>query len=311
MLFAQVEKTFWAEGSGSSALWLKILMAVVVGFGLTFAMLKLPARGRRTLVVGITFLAGLYWVLYYLWPQPLPGRLANGSPLPHGQPRDLVESVGFWIKDAQPVVSDFANILSSFLLGLGVFSIIRIHGRKLFRRQPDWGFSAVLFLAMIAMVIVGYVNYYQTRYTPGSSKLELPSNWGSWQFANDLLFNGLLQQMDAAMFSVIAFYILSAAYRAFRIRSVEATILLSTALIVIFSLMGIVAYEWNNAVAHIPGATTGGIAGNFSLTEIYKWINQNVQTPAIRGIDFGVGIGALAMGLRLWLSLERGGASAA
>jgi len=35
-----------------------------------------------------------------------------------------------------------------------------------------------------------------------------------------------------------------------------------------------------------------------------------IQTPAIRGIDFGVGIGLLAMGLRLWLSLEKTGGEA-
>jgi hypothetical protein len=37
------------------------------------------------------------------------------------------------------------------------------------------------------------------------------------------------------------------------------------------------------------------------------WLRNTFQVPSIRGIDFGVGIGALAMGLRLWLSLERTG----
>jgi hypothetical protein len=49
---------------------------------------------------------------------------------------------------------------------------------------------------------------------------------------------------------------------------------------------------------------------NFTLTEIAKWIKDTFQTSSLRGIDFGVGIGALAMGLRLWLSLERQGAGA-
>lgn len=310
MLFAQVVKTFWNEASGSSTLYIKIVVTIIVGFAMIFGLLQLPPRGRRAVVVGATFLAGLFYVMLYLWPKPLPGIDASGAPLDHGVPRDFVESVGFWLKDALPVIADFSNILSTFLLGLGVYSIIRIHSRKLVRKQADWGFSVVLMVSILAMVIVGYVNYYQTHYTQGSSQLELPKNWGTLQYANDLLFNGLLQQMDAAMFSVIAFYILSAAYRAFRIRSVEATILLATALIVIFSLMGIVQYEWDSHIKQLPGATTGGIFSNFTLTEIYNWIRENVQTPAIRGIDFGVGIGALAMGLRLWLSLERGGASA-
>jgi hypothetical protein len=33
-----------------------------------------------------------------------------------------------------------------------------------------------------------------------------------------------------------------------------------------------------------------------------NWLN----TPAQRGITFGIAVGALAMSLRVWLSLERG-----
>ena len=34
---------------------------------------------------------------------------------------------------------------------------------------------------------------------------------------------------------------------------------------------------------------------------------NNVQDASFARIKFGIGLGALAMGLRLWLSLERGG----
>jgi hypothetical protein len=46
---------------------------------------------------------------------------------------------------------------------------------------------------------------------------------------------------------------------------------------------------------------------NFKLTEIAGWLRNNMQVPAIRAIEFGVGIGALAMGLRIWLGIEKGG----
>jgi hypothetical protein len=113
--------------------------------------------------------------------------------------------------------------------------------------------------------------------------------------------------MDAAMFSVIAFYILSAAYRAFRVRSVEATILLGTALIVILSLMGAVSGLWDDAVKSAANGNTFIL--NFQLTVVADWIRNTFQTSSLRGISFGVGIGLLAMGLRIWLSLERTGGS--
>ena len=44
------------------------------------------------------------------------------------------------------------------------------------------------------------------------------------------LFSGGLTNLGSATFSMIAFYIASAAYRAFRIRSLEATLLMIAAL---------------------------------------------------------------------------------
>jgi hypothetical protein len=112
------------------------------------------------------------------------------------------------------------------------------------------------------------------------------------------------------MFSVIAFYILSAAYRAFRIRSVEASILLFTAFVVILGLMGAVAYLWDTKmIGGITGNDPNSFANNLKLSGVKDWIQNTLQTSSLRGIDFGVGIGALAMGMRLWLSLERGGVS--
>jgi hypothetical protein len=113
--------------------------------------------------------------------------------------------------------------------------------------------------------------------------------------------------MDAAMFSIIAFFILSAAYRAFRIRSIEATVLLASALVVMLSLMGAVTNAWQGGIDTLAHGNQASFLQNFSLDTIRGWLTNNVQTPSIRGIDFGIGIGSLAMGLRLWLSLERTG----
>jgi hypothetical protein len=116
--------------------------------------------------------------------------------------------------------------------------------------------------------------------------------------------------MDAAMFSIIAFFILSAAYRAFRARSVEATILLGTALLVILSLMGVVAGMWDDAVVAMAGTDKSAKADfllNFKITEVAGWIKNTFQTPAITGIKFGIGLGTISMALRIWLGLEKGG----
>lgn len=294
-LLAQASpNNFWTGSPGSTALFAKILVTFLVTAGLLFGMSKLPAQTRRPIVATFVFLAGGFYVLYYLWPQPInrqPGDLPSG----------LSETVGFWLSDALGVVANFTNVIAAFLIGLGVYSVARIHLTKIVKKQQDWGFSVVLLLCVVSMTVLGYYDWYTRKIVEGGPPMDLQSNWHLANYGYNLLFDGLLQQMDAAMFSMIAFYILSAAYRAFRIRSVEATILLATALVVILSFMGAFGYFWDHSVIH----------GNqmFTLSEIYNWIRASVQAAAIRSIDFGVGIGSLAMGLRIWLSLERQGAN--
>lgn len=300
-LLAQATPGFWTSPFNSGELWTRIVIALLIGVAGLIALLYTPLRMRMVVVSLATFLSGLFYVAFYLWPKPIdrqPGEL----------PLNAVEGVGFWLSDSVPVVADFTNILTGLLLGLGVYSLIRVHGRRLIKGQKDWVFSATLLVSMIAMVIFGYADFL-SRQGENAARLDNPANWGFWNYGRDLLFDGLLQQMDAAMFSIIAFYILSAAYRAFRVRSVEATILLATALIVMLSLMGAVEFAWNEGINAMAQNNQDAFIQNFRLTEIATWLRGNVQTPALRGIDFGIGIGALAMGLRLWLSLEKQGVS--
>jgi hypothetical protein len=290
---------FWSGVNGSPDLLTKIILGLVLGIGLIFVLMSLPTRARRPIVALVTFLAGAYYVAYFFWPRPVDRQ-------PFEMPQNAVEKVSFWLEDALPIVSNFTNILTGFLLGLGIFSLIRVHGKRLVKQQKDWMFSAVLLASSLTMIIIGYMDWISRRGAAGS-KLDDRANWGTINYAADFMFDGLLQQMDAAMFSIIAFFILSAAYRAFRIRSVEATVLLASALLVMLSLMGAVEYLVGGWIDSLAGGNKAAFIQNFSLTEIRGWLQTNVQTPSIRGIDFGIGIGALAMGLRLWLSLERSG----
>lgn len=293
-------KTFWNADAGSSELYIKIAFALILGIVLIFGLMAAPAQIRRPLVTAVTFLGGLFYVLYWIFPSPIDRQ-------PDEMPRGPVEGVSFWLGDAQPVVAQLSNIIAGFLIGLGIYSLLKIHVRKFFKFQKDWFYSGTLLFSMVAMAVFGYWDY-GMRQGPEAANLALGVGWGPAQYGKDLLFDGFLQQMDAAMFSIVAFYILSAAYRAFRARSAEATILLTTALIVMLSLLGVVTKFWNDGVTSM--ANGNPIVENLKITEIAAWIRNNMQTPAIRGIDFGVGVGLLAMGLRIWLSLEKTGGNA-
>ncbi len=291
--------TFWNNPSGSNALMIRLALALLIGIAAIFVLLKAPTNYRRPIVGVVTFLSGAFYVMLYLWPVAISRNKGIDAP------RNPVEGVAFWLDDAVPVVANFTSIVTAFLLGLGVYSLLRVHGRKVMRKETDWVFSVVLLSSMVLMVFAGYGDWYSRLDPIKAPALELRENWGPINYLRDVLFEGMLQQMDAAMFSLIAFYILSAAYRAFRVRTIEATILLAAAFIVMFSFMGSVEAAWGHMVN--PSGNIDNFSNNFTLTEVAKWIRGSIQKPAIRGIDFGVGIGALAMGLRLWLSLDRTG----
>lgn len=299
---AQVEAptyNMWNAEPGSAKLWTSILIATVVGFAVMVGMLYAPTRMRKPIASAAIFLAGLFWVMVFLFPQPIDGQVA-----PEQRPPGMVQGVSFWLADAIPVVGTFANILTAFILGLGVFSLVRIHLLRVTKRQRDWPFSIVLLVSIVAMASFGYADW-RSRLGENAQKVE--ENWPLSAYGKDLLFDGMLQVMEAAMFSLIAFFILSAAYRAFRIRSVEATILLAAAMIAMLSLMGAVVVGWDGMIESVTNKDPFLL--NFTLSSVSGFIRDNLQTPGIRAIDFGIGLGALAMGLRLWLSLERAGAN--
>lgn len=293
--------TLFNAPADTSDLYLRLAVGVILGIAMVVACMYAPTRARRFIVGGVTFLAGLIFVAKYFWPAAVTPRS------PGELPRDVWESGAFFLDDLVTMVADFSNILTGFLLGLGIYSLLRIHAARLIKKQRDWFFSAVLLVCLFGIMIIGLVHWSASN-APDGVKLADRENWGTLQYVRDFLFDGLLQEMDAAFFSIIAFYILSAAYRAFRIRSIEATILLATALIVMLSLMGAVEYQWGQGIDSLTGKDPASFLNNFKLTQVSGWLRTNVQDASLRAIQFGIGIGALAMGLRLWLSLERGGA---
>lgn len=295
------EYNFWAKEPGNGALYW-IFGAIILGIIAIIALIQVPTRARRPIVWIFTFLSGAFYVVYYLWPAPVHYKQDE-------MPQGVVDQGGFFLHDALPRVADIANVLTYLLLCLGIFSLVRIHSSKLFKKQKDWVFSAVLLGSALLMVTFGYWDYIQKEFNDPNKLLTKAENWSWVNYTSDLLFDGLIQQMDAAMFSIIAFFILSAAYRAFRIRSIEATVMMASAVILMMSLMGALDFLWTTTITNLAHGNEASFLNNFRLDIVAGWIKSYLQIPAIRALDFGVGLGALAMGLRIWLGLEKGGVS--
>lgn len=113
------------------------------------------------------------------------------------------------------------------------------------------------------------------------------------------VFNWLYQYLyiplDATMFSLLAFFIASAAFRAFRARNLEATLLLVAACIVILGLTSPFVYLWRQVV---PGAPE-------LPTKTMQWILEVPNLAMRRAILLGVGLGAVAQAFRIIFGIER------
>ena len=254
--------------------WLIRVLGTVILFIAAVGVLQLvPRQFRKYVIQGVTFLGGAFFALEFFLPvHPMP-TAANPK------------AVGNFITPFVDPVSNWLTIVSAFTVGLGVINLSSVHFKRLTRGGNNALNSAVFVLAMFVMCIMTIL------------AKEHPNQINKDVF--DILFSGALASLDGTMFSIIAFYIVSAAYRAFRVRSTEATILLLTAVIV---MMGQIAI--GQFITHKLPST--GVFSVFRFEIARQWILDIANTAAVRAIGFGLGIGGLAVALRLWLGLERG-----
>jgi len=102
----------------------------------------------------------------------------------------------------------------------------------------------------------------------------------------DFLYQGLFMSLGAAMFALLGFYIASAAYRAFRLRSAESGLMMAAALVVMLGQIPLGVWIW------------------YGFPELRLWLLQIPSTAASRAIEMGAAIAGLVMAFRMWFSIE-------
>ncbi len=277
---------FFQPVSGGPSLALHLVGSVLVSILALIGMhFLLGPRGKRWLVAVATFLGGLYLGLEYflpvrkdtLWPTHLP------NPNPNAAANLLTPGI-------EPL-TNLLTVIGAFTVGLGIYSLCQVHGRNVVRARPGWHNSLAFFLAMIAMLVFGLWEHYLPKSSGGAAP------WPRAVYT--VLFDGMFTSLQAATFSLLAFYIASAAYRAFRVQTLEAGLMMAAAFIVMLGQVPL--GTWITS-----GLPTTGVLGFFRLETLGEWVMSWLNTPAQRGITFGIAVGGLAMSLRIWLSLERG-----
>jgi hypothetical protein len=164
----------------------------------------------------------------------------------------------------------WTTIIGFFALGLGLISLWLTHLPKVMKQAPGWGYNAVALAGFMAMAVTGLI----WGKDPGT-----PFIW---------LYNNMMNPITATMFALLAFFIASAAYRAFRIRSILATILLVAAVLVM--------------LGRVP---LGDLISFGYFGKIASWLLNYPNVAAKRAIVAGVGFGGAATALKILLGIER------
>lgn len=182
----------------------------------------------------------------------------------------------------------YFDIIAVFAFLLGGGNLIRVHVTKVQRKKKDWPFSIVTLVGFLGMLAAGLL------------KIGNPDGIQGDVAKSGSLFNDLYMfiftPLQASMFALLAFFVGSASYRAFRAKNLDATILLVAAFVI---LLGRTPFGlW----------LTSGLEGSLSFLQIPNLANWIMGVPNLAGqraIMIGIALGVISMSLRLILGVER------
>lgn len=185
-------------------------------------------------------------------------------------------------------------IIAGFAIILGQLSLFKVNLHKIRFRHANWQYYIFALAGFVLMVAVGL--FWGTEENPGifGNGLKIISTMGHKPF--DYLFHNVYQHLQATMFSLLAFFIASAAYRAFIARTLESNLLLAAAILVMLG---------NTSLGQL---LTGWLPDNLTflqLPKISEFIMKFPNTAGQRAIMIGTGLGIIGSSLRIILGIER------
>ena len=163
-------------------------------------------------------------------------------------------------------IRTYTTILASAAWGLGIAVLTISHLKAIYikRESPFWGYSVIYLISFVAMGLAGlfggttgiqFLWAYDNIYTPGGQTL----------------------------YATTAFFIITAAFRVFRFRNLDSTILLVAGTIVLMSVLPI----FTGLIPFI------GPLGN--------WIMTVPGVAGYRAFTIGVALGIIGLGVRIFL----------
>ena len=261
------------------------------------------------------------------------------------------------------------DIIASFAIFLGALNLLKLQFLKVLKRQSGWEYSVVAILSFFIVFVIGFfmrgafvvdipnTDIQSTYFTQGAAEEAVnhlkdsgitasitPAQWGAHiQTEGGLfkwMFDNIFTPLSATMFALLAFYVASASYRAFRARNFEATLLLLAGIIIMIGrvpigslisswmimyllvlVIGILINTYFRSRQLVFGWVTLGLIGVtvlgssmgwpidqpavFYLPALQEWIYTVPNLAGARAIMIGIGLGVIVTSLRYIFGLEK------
>ena len=167
-------------------------------------------------------------------------------------------------------ILDWVQIIYAFSLLVGVAFLMKHHAIIASRPSAkDRPYSGIVLVGILGMFILGMI------FGRGEDTAFL------W------IFKYIQAPMQATMFSLLSFFVASAAFRGFRARNSQAIFLLAAALIVM--------------LGRVP---VGDMISEY-IPQAADWLLNVPSMAARRGIYIGIALGTISTSLRVILGIER------
>ena len=256
--------------------------------------------------------------------------------------------------------TQFFDIIAAFAVFLGALNLLKLQFIKVLKQQSGWIYSAIAIASFFFAFIIGF--FIRGAYFVGedvyfsqkaaeaailsseSSEVVVPVDWGAHVQTDGSLFQWMFKYifspLSATMFALLAFFIASASFRAFRARNFEASLLLVAGIIIMlgrvpigslissWTIMYILAFSIGigiNSYVKNRNIVFGWILGScglitgfgmtmgwpidqptiFFLPALQEWIYLVPNLAGSRAILIGIGLGIVATSLRYIFGLEK------
>ncbi len=176
------------------------------------------------------------------------------------------------LQTTSQVLTSWVVVISGFAMLLGAVNMILVHTKRIQSRDRS-DESSLLLLSLFVMIIFGVF---------------VGRNSGIFKF----LFDNVVVPAGSTFYSVAIFYIASAAYRVFRVKNLAGFVVLAAAFLEIMGRMPMVV----------------AVSDRFPV--IAEWLMGPPTVGAQRAVMISGAVGAIALGIRVLLGIERGHMSA-